>query len=488
MKFTFQNLIGLFIIGMMFTFSSCKEDEPDIDPGEGTYQLANGSYLKADGADPSSSAGLSAESVEDSDFQSQSRDGFSAGYMYLSAGNYTILQVEDKEEVGSIGGSATTITDMSSDCGYNDYTLVAASDGGPAFNVANDGLYKVTHDAMTNEIVLYQIESMGVIGSATDNGWSADTPLAGTINADGASWTLEGAVLRQGEYKLRLNCRWNLDRRIDPTAGFDASNGYQLFTNFGGTPDNLTPGNDDGNFPVSVDDEGTYTLTVNWSPQDGFSMIADKTGPAPDLEFDPAEHRWGVIGDATANSWDADRNMYYKGLIDGAHTWLGVVTLGDGNFKFRINDDWGLNIGGILEPGAGLTTLERDGADIASPGAGAYFITISTADEGVSWNASMEALGWGIIGDGSPQGNWDADIDMTADGFTDGITTYSVSGTFTSGGQFKFRAADDWAYNLGGDTAGLSADGDNLSVDADGDYNVVLSYDGETYTATIDPQ
>jgi len=88
----------------------------------------------------------------------------------------------------------------------------------------------------------------------------------------------------------------------------------------------------------------------------------------------------------------------------------------------------------------------------------------------------------GVIGTGSPNGNWDEDVDLTQSS----MDTAMWSGTMTlQAGQVKFRANDDWAYNLGGDAAALEADGGNLSVAADGNYTITLSYDGETYTSSV---
>lgn len=479
--FKFFTLALLACSTLMMT--SCGDDDgPTIDTG-GDLQLGDGFYLAAAGADPVAAAGLSSEPVEDDGFAAQDRSGFVAGYMFLAAGNYNLTDVKDKEISATLGGDATVVTDEGSACDFNDYTLVSnVAAGGAAINVATDGLYKVSYDPTTAEMVMYQIIQPSVIGNATPNGWGADTPMTGSATADGGSFSVSGVELRAGEFKMRFNCRWTVDRRLDSAAGFGFDNGYQMFNNFGGTASNLETGG--SNIPLALEDEGIYTITANWSPTGGWSLDLNKTGDVAPITFDPAEHRWGAIGDATANGWDADRNMYYKGEIDGAHTWLGVITLADaGEFKFRINDDWFLDIGGALTADGTEVAMDKGGANIASPGAGAYYVTIKTADEGDSWTASMSANGWGIIGAGSPVGNWDADMDLTADGFDGGITTYTITGDFV-GGEFKFRAGDAWDYNLGGDMMALEADGGNLNAAA-GTQTATLTYDGETYSVTV---
>ena len=52
---------------------------------------------------------------------------------------------------------------------------------------------------------------------------------------------------------------------------------------------------------------------------------------------------WGIIGDATANGWDADQDMTWD---EEKHCWCATITLTDGTIKFRANDGWDINFGG----------------------------------------------------------------------------------------------------------------------------------------------
>jgi len=475
-------LLGILFLSTIILFNtSCKDDDPIIDPGTGDINVADGMYMALSGADPLSSTGLSAETVEDDSFTSQDRDGFIGGYMYLEAGDYNLVTVVDKESTGSLGGTATAATDEGSACGYNDYTVVAIAEGGDAFNVATSGLYRVTYDQTLSEMILYQIVNPGLIGSATPGGWAADTELQGSVTADGGSWTMSDVVLRNGQWKVRFNCRWNLDRRLDPNAGFLATNGYQLFTNFGGSADNLAPGNDMPN--IEQTEEGTYTITIDWSPQNDFSVDVDRTGDAPVLAFDPGDFNWGVIGDATANAWDADRNLIYKDN-GGVPTWYGVVQFADaGEWKVRINDDWNLDLGGAITTDGVATTMDAGGANIPSPGAGQYYITISTADEGDSWQMTLKDMGWGLIGEGSPSGSWDVDTPLVPQGFDGGVSTWTYTGDFTTA-PWKFRAGADWPLNLGENLATLILDGGDIVLGAAGTYEITFTFDGADYSAT----
>lgn len=489
MKKSLLKSIGLcLLMGSLVIFTGCSDDDPDIDTGGGGINVGNGLYLASVGSDPSGSALLSAETVEDESFASQDRSGFVGGYVYLEAGDYNVVQVTDKEITATIGGgsSEVVVDSAGSACGYAEYTVVSTVADGDPISVATSGLYRVTHDQMTNELVMYQIQEPTLIGEATPGGWATDTRfMTGSVTATGGTWEEEGVVLRNGQWKLRFNCRWSIDRRIDAAGGFDPSNGYQLFTNFGGTASNLTPGNNDGN--IEQTEEGTYTVTIEWSPRNGWTINLLRTGDAPTLTFDPNDFKWGVIGDATANAWDSERLFLYKKDGDN-HNWYGVATLADmGQFKFRADPDWNTNIGGALMPDGVATTLDKGGDNIDSPGAGDYYFIISTADEGATWQVTMSEMGWSVIGEGSPSGSWDTDTFLDAQPFANGISTYTLTGDFTTSG-WKFRAGGDWPLNVGGNLGGLVLDGNNVELSEAGTYAITLSFDGAIWSATAEKQ
>ncbi len=480
-------LIGVLFLASALIFTSCDDDEPSVDAGgDGTFNVNDGFYLTKVGSNPDFNGLLSTEQVEEgTSFDPVDLAGFYGGFKYLTVGSYSLVQITDKEAVDTIGGTSEVLSDVDqSECDFNDYTVITTADGG-SFTVDTEGFYKVTYSVSAAEMVLHKIEQVNLRGGALDDGPEIEIP--GMVNADGGSWSLADVVIRSSNnFKLRYNCRWKIDRRIDDSQASSETNGYILFTNFGGTPDNLTAGGAN----IVVDEDGTYTVNIAWDPIDGFTMTLDRTGDAPELSFVPEDWQWGLIGSATSNGWDADRKFMYK-FDEGTstHTWHGVFTLvQDGEFKMRSDENWTNELGGALAPD-GMETVMTRGDNIPSPGAGSYYIVIKTDDDGTTWKVTMTDIGWGIIGDGSPANGWDPDLDLTADdvdGFaTPGITTYSLSGMFTAAGTYKFRANDDWAFNIGGDPADLTFDGNNLAVAEDGEYDVVLTFDGTKYSVTV---
>lgn len=77
-----------------------------------------------------------------------------------------------------------------------------------------------------------------------------------------------------------------------------------------------------------------------------------------------AEKRdWGILGEATPTGWDADTDFGYNPETGNLSITLDMVA---GPYKFRVNDDWAINLGdndadGILEPGGDDIVLAEDG-------------------------------------------------------------------------------------------------------------------------------
>ena len=75
----------------------------------------------------------------------------------------------------------------------------------------------------------------------------------------------------------------------------------------------------------------------------------------------------GVVGDATPGGWDASTALTPSADFK---TWTGSVAFGNGEWKFRANDGWDVNLGGEMQ------NLVQGGDNLASPGAGTYTVTL----------------------------------------------------------------------------------------------------------------
>ena len=275
----------------------------------------------------------------------------------------------------------------------------------------------------------------GVVGSATTNSW--DGPDMPFFTTSDPNVIVAYVTLADGEIKFRTNNAWDL--------------------NYGDNGVDGTLDQDGANIAVTA---GTYKIELNTSL----------------LTYTMEAYAWGLVGDATTNSWDGpDMPMSYDSYSD---TWKAVVTLGDGEMKFRFNNDWALNYGDDGADG----TLETGGANIAVT-AGNYLVTLDLNN----LVYTIEPIDiWGLVGDAAPN-SWDGPNErFTPDFGTDGI--WYLNGVTLTDGEIKFRTNDSWDVNYGdtGNDGSLEAGGDNIPVTA-GTYDIVLDFsdpNAPTYTIT----
>ncbi len=524
----FKNLWAIaLLLAASFVMVSCDDDEPIIEVGDG-LAVADGFYFTVDGEDPVAEKALLPEKVEGEGFAAVDRDGFFGNYVFLEAGDYQLQKVESREIASTVGGTLAEPTDST----QSGYLIAKTTVDGSALNVASSGYYKVSYDETLSELIMMKVTSVSIIGNATPNGWSTDTQIAaeGTASDDGFSFSSGDIDMVAGEFKIRINNRWTIDRRTDRTATeFDPNNGYVAFTNYGGDVANLIPGG--SNMIWTAEDRGVYTIEIDLSNDVGASFSSNKTGDITVEPFDPEENKWAVAGAATPLGWPAgacgdegeDVDMTYEGEASGTYTWTVEVVLAVDEFKFRPNDCWDdgeLNF-------SNTTVAGPDAANITNPAngnmknnvAGNYKIIVTTSDEGVSYTANFELLEasgtddldpeenkWAVVGGattlGWPAGNCgDAgeDIDMTYAGKTDGTHTWTVEVDLAVN-EFKFRPNDCWAdgeLNFGNTTivgsaaANITNPGNgNMSNTVAGTYDIVLttSDEGASYTADFSIQ
>jgi starch-binding outer membrane protein SusE/F len=110
-------------------------------------------------------------------------------------------------------------------------------------------------------------------------------------------------------------------------------------------------------------------LSVNGTAISGVVTGWNKiTADTHALTYKVEAYQVGLVGDATPNGWNApDQKMDYN---TSAGTWSITVTLVNGSFKFRLNDDWAWNLGGTPD------NLTQNGANCPAT-AGNYTITLT---------------------------------------------------------------------------------------------------------------
>jgi hypothetical protein len=100
--------------------------------------------------------------------------------------------------------------------------------------------------------------------------------------------------------------------------------------------------------------------------QPDIETIADKakeTAHFYAIENIARQSQWGIIGNATPNNWASDQPMIYN---EASKTWKITIDLKAGEFKFRANSDWSINLGdtngdGVLKLGGNNLKVDTSG-------------------------------------------------------------------------------------------------------------------------------
>ena len=269
--------------------------------------------------------------------------------------------------------------------------------------------------------------NLGVVGSGTPGGWGNENiPDLKFYTTATTNVYVAYVTLRDGEIKFRNNNDWAENWGDDGNDGTLDSYG--------------------ANIPVVA---GTYKIEVNFSS----------------MTYTMEEYSWGLVGSATPNQWNGpDLMLHYNSYQDD---WKAVVTLGEGEVKFRFNNDWGLNYGDDGADGS----MEANGANILVS-SGHYLVSMNLNTQ----TYSMEAVDvWGLVGSATANG-WDGPNDkfMPDFGIMEGY--YYLSGAELVDGEIKVRQNDAWGLNYGddGNDGLMEVNGANIPVSA-GTYNIILN-------------
>lgn len=120
---------------------------------------------------------------------SAAADGKYTGYMYLNPNGFKFSTQQDWNDT--------------------DYGVDLVEKAGNIVRPDLDGFYKVDLDLTSKEQKYTKITRIGVIGSATESGWSSDQEM--TYNATEKCWEIKGITLKDGEIKFRANNGWDIN-------------------------------------------------------------------------------------------------------------------------------------------------------------------------------------------------------------------------------------------------------------------------------------
>ena len=207
---------------------------------------------------------------------------------------------------------------------------------------------------------------------------------------------------------------------------------------------------DDGSFKVVVEGDAKFIkMTLNMME---YTYKIEKLNFA-EFIYVPGNHQGWAPDKAPALQSPAFDGVYV------GYTYL------NGNFKFTKERNWNAEYNFNDFATKDAIFFNNDGSNINISEEGFYQIKADVA----SSNLSAVKTTWGIIGP-AQAGGWDTDTDMTWNA-ADESWTATVE---LAADEFKFRANDAWAINVGGSLDNLTQDGGNIKVTEAGTYEVKL--------------
>ena len=231
--------------------------------------------------------------------------------------------------------------------GSTDGELVS---GGGDMSVTEAGVYKLTVSFID---MTYQTEKINVpselyvVGGSSSAGWSPGNGIK-MKEYENSKFELFAYLTTEGDGFFPLaqkeDNNWNNKWAKGDTDGVLVSGG--------------------GN--ITIPEDAFYRFKVDFTT----------------LKYTAIKMNFGIVGDATANSWDGpDQVMELQeksgGGKKGSYTFKITTDLKVGSLKFRANNQWNESDGGLNFGDNGADgTLEYGGADIAIAEAGNYTVTM----------------------------------------------------------------------------------------------------------------
>ncbi len=239
-----------------------------------------------------------------------------------------LTQVQANTWTGVLGATTDGTTELSG-------SLTAANGGSIVIPTAQ--WVKVTLNMMT---YTYQIDLLGQISPylwtpGAHQGWSPSSSTK--LYSPNMDLIYTGYSYLTGEFKLTSAPDWN-------------------HTNYGVANGKLDTGG--GNLSVAA--AGFYLIKANLN----------------DMSYSTTLTNWGLIGSATTGGWSTSTPMTYNA---SDNSWSVTTNLVVGEYKFRANDGWDINVGGTTDH------LTAGGGNLSVATAGNYTIKLFLTNEESSY-------------------------------------------------------------------------------------------------------
>jgi len=320
--------------------------------------------------------------------------------------------------------------------------------GGANFKIPDggvSGLFQILVDIDNSTLIITPLAgTMNIIGDAGVD-WNTDIPMA----HDGNGTFTIVTDLQDKEMKFRETAgSWDVNWGLSDGEVFEVGKTFQIKR-------------DGGNIKIPA--AGRYKVVLNL----GLNSATITESSFPETLF--------LVGGGVPAGWDPANSAPFVKLEDGKFRIYTPITA-NGEFKFlqtqSWDGDWGDN---KTQPGV-LEQNDEQNCKVVDEG----FYRIDCDFIAGTWTALRQE--WGIIGSSTPNG-WNDETPMVKSG----DYSWTYTGALTQG-EIKFRANHDWGFNFGDNNAdgSLEADGANIAIPEDANYEVVmtLSPGGYTYTVT----
>ncbi len=364
-----MRLAAVFVMAAMLAVA-CKDKDNDDNT---TPPAEDGVYLTG------SATGLQGLSlyammqdgrVEGTGFSSNPRSDMFEKMMYLTTGDLKITQKAGAQEtVYGAEGTPTILDHQGGDEVQGDVYVVTTVQNGNAISITSAGFYHVIFDKTTNKIFYVKITKWGVIGDATELGWSGQYDMEPkTATATECTWEADTVIIRErGGVKFRYNNGWKI-----------TTQDFIIFGNIGkGNTDNdfLMGGGTWAHNYFAPGGEGKYKFNLKWRQAHGWSFTAQKVGTVDPLPEYPDSVF--MIGEAVGGWEWSTINLPMIPVHSKPHLFWRIQWLEGGkDFKFSPVRAWNGDFYGVATSDPGVYTIQTGGGNITAPAQSGYYMVV----------------------------------------------------------------------------------------------------------------
>ncbi|MBP8157474.1 MAG: SusF/SusE family outer membrane protein, partial [Flavobacterium sp.] len=208
--------------------------------------------------------------------------------------------------------------------------------------VGTTGSEEKFSDVITYLVTPYSTDLPKLAVPGNHQGWNPPTAPRVASSAFGET-DYEGYIWLDGGFKFV---------GPDPAGNFNWGN-----TDYG----------DDGSFSGVLAETGESDITATA----GYYRVRANTST---LLYTIEPTTWGIVGAATPGGWDNSTNLTYN---SSTQKWEGAIALSAGEFKFRANGAWSINLGGDPDEDG---SMNYDGPNLSVDAAGTYNVVLDLSN------------------------------------------------------------------------------------------------------------